>query len=376
MNNQAISEHLKKTFERHFQEGLEQGASLALYHRGENIMSLHAGWRDLKGQEPWTQDTLAPVWSAGKGVASACLLHALQEQHISIDTRVATLWPEFAQAGKETITIVQLLSHRSGLAALDQKGLALTDHSAVVEALAAQPPNWIYDGSHGYGPRTFGFLIDELLRRLTDGEPLSLYWRRVFGIPLGLDLWFGLPQAELARTATLIPPHGTPPPSAFGRAYSDHTSLTRRAFMEPGGGFQMTAMNQPALRQAAIISSGAIATADALARFYSILAIQHNNPFFHATTRQLMETPMTSGQDRVFMEDTVFSAGCMLSGTYGIMGPGARNFGHPGAGGALAFADPEREWGFAYVPNKMHHGILTSLRTQRLVNALYFGVTT
>ena len=130
-------------------------------------------------------------------------------------------------------------------------------------------------------------------------------------------------------------------------------------------------MNQPELRQAAIISSGAMSTADALAKFYSLLTIQQNNKHFTLTTRRWMETPLACGVDRVFLAETIFSAGFMMNNSQKIMGPSPLSFGHPGAGGAIAFADPEREWGFAFLPNKMHPGVLSSLRTQRLVEALY-----
>lgn len=372
MNYSKISEQLSSGFQRNFDEGLEVGASVALYQRGEKIISLYGGWRDGAKKEPWTEETLSLIWSAGKGIAAASLLHALEEKNISLEEKVASFWPEFAHAGKENITIAQLLSHRAGLAALDQKGLLLTDHKGIVEALTNQSPNWSYDGSHGYGARTFGSLIDELMRRITHGVPISSYWRTHFANPLKIDLWFGLPEEYLNRVATIIPPKIAPPSSDFSDAYCDPTTLTRRAFVEPGGSFPMASMNRPELRQASIISSGAISNASALAKFYSLVAMKENRPFFNKTTRDLMETPMASGIDRVLRQETIFSAGFMMNNSSKIMGINPRAFGHPGAGGTLAFADPEREWGFAYVPNAMHHGVLSGPRTQRLVNALYW----
>ncbi|MDH4470548.1 MAG: serine hydrolase [Verrucomicrobiae bacterium] len=371
MNYSKISDQLSCAFQHNFDEDLEMGASLALYHRGEKIISLYGGWCDTSQTKPWTERTLSLIWSAGKGIAATTLLHALEEKNISLEEKVATFWPEFAQAGKENITIAQLLSHRAGLAALDQKGLLLTDHAGIVEALAKQPSNWPYDGSHGYGARTFGSLVDELLRRLCDGVPLSSYWRTHFADPFEIDLWFGLPEAHLDRAATIIPPKTAAPPSDFSAAYIDPTTLTRRAFIEPGGSFPMASMNRPELRRASIVSSGAISNAAALAKFYSLVAMDEDRPFFNKKTRDLMETPMASGVDRVLQQETFFSAGLMVNNNSKIMGKNPRAFGHPGAGGTLAFADPEREWGFAYVPNVMHHGVLSGPRTQRLVNALY-----
>ncbi len=371
MHFSQIQDQLSSAFQQNFDQGLEVGAAFALYHHGEKIISLYGGWRDAAKTQPWTEDTLTLIWSAGKGIASACLLHALQEKNISLEERVAAFWPEFAQAGKEKITIAQLLSHRAGLAALDQKGIALTDHDAVVTALAAQRPNWVYDGSHGYGARTFGFLIDELLRRICGGEPLTSYWRNVFGNPLGLDLWFGVSDSDLSRVAEVISPKQHPPLSKFMLAYANPFSLTHRTFAEPDGKHPPMTMNQREIRQASIISFGALATADALARFYSLLAIKENNPFFTPTTLSWLETPLAQGMDRVLLTETCFSAGFMMDRNNLILGSSTRTFGHPGAGGTLGFADPEREFGFAYLPNSMQPGTLPGPRTQCLVSALY-----
>lgn len=365
-----LQRRITKAFQKNFEEELEVGAALAVYHRGEEVVSLFQGWCDEARTRPWKEDTLALIWSAGKGVAALCLLHVLQEKGIEPEEKVAIFWPEFAQNGKENITIAQLLSHQAGLAALDQQGLALTDHKAVVNALAAQAPNWPYDGTHGYGARTFGFLIDELLRRITNESSLAHYWRRVFADSLGLDLWFGLSEKELPRAADAIPPKLVPPPSEFGSAYADPSSLTRRAFLEPGGSFSARAMNQPTMRCTPNISSGAISTAEALAKFYSLVAMKKENRWFTPTTQRWIKTPLVRGKDRVLLTETVFSLGLMMNNSNGIMGRNPSSFGHPGAGGALAFADPEREIGFAFLPNAMHPGIVSSLRTQRLVETV------
>lgn len=368
--NSDAEKRITQAFQKNFEEGLEQGASLAVYHKGEKIVSLHHGWCDEAHTRPWQASTLALIWSAGKGIAAACLLHAMQEKGITLEEKVATIWPAFAQAGKEKITFAQLLSHQAGLAALDQKGIELTDHDAVVRSLAAQPPNWFFDKSHGYGARTFGFLLDELLRRIAGASSLATYWRHIFADPLSLELWFGVPEKELSRVADVIPLKTAPPPSAFGSAYGDPSSLTRRSFMEPGGHFPTLAMNQPAMRRAAIISSGAISTAEALAQFYSLIAMKKENRWFSPTARAWMTTPLVGGHDQVLMTETIFSAGFMMNNSNHIMGRNPSSFGHPGAGGVLAFADPEQEIGFAFVPNVMHSGVVSSPRTQRLVESL------
>jgi CubicO group peptidase (beta-lactamase class C family) len=342
------------------------GASLAVWQYGKPLLSVHGG-EAAKGRA-WTASTPCLIWSASKGVAAACGLHSLQEKRVPLGTRVAEVWPEFAAADKERITLAQLLSHQAGLAAMDRTGLAITDHEAVAASLAAQASNWPADGSHGYGARTLGFLLDEIVRRVA-GETLGSYWERIFRRPLGLDLWFGLP-ADLSDTvATVIAPKSPPAPGPFTKAFADSSSLTRRALSEPGGLLTPAVMNSPAMRAASLPSLGAIATADALARFYSLL-VSGDQPFFRAETLATMRNTLSSGLDRVLLDTTSFSAGFMTN-AHGVYGPSPTAFGHPGAGGSLAFADPSNGLGFAFVPSAMHPGSLPGPRTRSLIAALY-----
>ena len=346
--------------------GFAGGCAVAVWQNGKPLVSLQGG--EASPGRSWTPSTPCLIWSASKGLAAACVLHALHEHKIPLETPVAALWPAFASAGKERLSLAETLSHRAGLAAIDCKGLAITDHDAVAAALAEQPPNWQADGSHGYGARTFGFLLDEIVRRVA-GESLSGYWERVFRGPLGLDLWFGLP-AELTDTAaTVIAPKVPPPPGPFSRAFGDPASLTRRALSEPGGILTPAVMNTPAMRGASLPSLGAIGTADALARFYSLLACGGGS-LFHADTLAAMRTTLSSGPDRVLVESTSFSAGFMTN-DHGVYGPAPAAFGHPGAGGSLAFADPALGLGFAFIPSAMHSGALPGPRTRKLITALY-----
>jgi len=347
------------------------GAAIALWQGDHSLLSLQCG--ESSPGVGWTESTPCLIWSASKGVAAATTLHALQKNRIELETPVVKLWPEFAASGKERITLTQLLSHRAGLAAIEIKGLSITDHESVVQALAAQTPNWEFDNTHalhGYGARTFGFLLDEVVRRLTS-TTLSDYWNQVFREPLNLDLWFGLPEKKLTEAATVIAPRTPPAPSDFSRAFGDPTSLTRRALSEPNsrlGTLTPSVMNSPEIRMASIPSLGVIATADALARFYALLAAP--NPFFTESTRALMKTSLSHGLDLTLLAETSFSTGFMTN-YFGVYGPSKSAFGHPGAGGSLGFADPENALGFAFIPSAMHPGALPGPRTQKLVQALY-----
>jgi len=374
-----VSERLSLAFQEIIAE-TSGGCSLAIYQEGKPLLSLQGG--EASPGRAWEASTPCLIWSASKGVAAACILHALQTQGISLETPVSALWPEFASNGKERITLAELLSHCAGLAAIEPTGLGLsiTDHQSVAEALAAQPPNWNLQeddsngrfGMHGYGARTFGFLLDEIVRQITD-ETLAAYWKRVFQEPLGLDLWFGLPESleeSLAESAAMvIAPKMPPSPGPFSEAFADPASLTRRALSEPGRLLNPSVMNTEAMRRASIPSLGAIATADSLARFYVLLA-GDGDGFFQPETLAAMQTTLTKGPDRVLIDKTSFSAGFMTN-EYGVYGLGKNSFGHPGAGGSLGFADPELGLGFAFIPSAMHPGALPGARTQKLLKALY-----
>ena len=347
-------------------ESKQGGAALAIYQGEKCLLSLHGG--EASPGSPWTQSTPCLIWSASKGVTAACALHALQEHDLALETPVSRLWPDFAAEGKEHITLAELFSHRAGLAAIDERGLSITDHDSVTKALAAQPPNWAPASEiHGYGARTFGFLLDELIRRVS-GMTLADYWNKVFRKPLDLDLWFGVLESILPEVATVIAPKTPPSPSDFFRAFGDPNSLTRRALSEPGGVLTPSVMNTPAMRTASIPSLGAIATADALARFYSLLASP--NSFFNDKSRLQMQTTLSSGLDRVLLEQTSFSAGFMTN-DFGVYGTSRSAFGHPGAGGSLGFADPQLGLGFAFIPSAMNPGALPGARTRKFVHALY-----
>ena len=369
----AAVERLKNVFQHILAETTAGGASLALWYDEKLILSLHGG--EASPGRTWHAETPCLIWSASKGVAAAVTLHALQEKGISLTTHVADLWPEFAASGKDRISLSVLLSHRAGLAAIDQRGLSITDHEAVAAALAAQAPNWDFDDTHGYGARTFGFLLDEIVRRVT-GEKLGQRWERLFREPLDLDLWFGLPADILESTATVIAPKTPPVPGPFSRAFGDPASLTRRALSEPNskmGALTPSVMNSPAMRTASLPSLGAIATADSVARFYAMLATDGGG-IFNDETLKTMRTTLAKGPDRVLIDETSFSAGFMTN-EFGVYGPSPSAFGHPGAGGSIAFADPEHGFGFAFIPSAMNPGALPGLRTRKLLAALY-GIST
>lgn len=374
---QLDADAIAPLFEENFARFGELGATISIWKNGTPLLDLHGGFRDARREHPWTADTLVLIWSATKGLGAACLLHALQENKIGIEQRVAEFWPEFAQAGKDKITLAQLLSHQAGLAALDHK-VDVLDYAAIVRALEKQKPLWPPGTAHGYHARTFGFLIDELVRRIALTSAAE-YWRTIFGEPLGLDLWIGLPKEQNDRVATIYAAKagGEAKPAEFYRDLATPGTFVRKVFTSPAGLHSVVEMNTVARRALPFVSFGGIGSASSLAKFYAMLANGgrlDGREFFTQTTIDWMTTTLASGIDRVFQIPTAFSAGFMKDSpetSRRIFGPSSLAFGHPGAGGSHAFADPENNLSFAYVMNQMEQSLLPNEKSLRLMDAIY-----
>ncbi|CAA9223947.1 MAG: Putative esterase [uncultured Chthoniobacterales bacterium] len=378
---QLDRDKLRQTIEPLFQENFERfgelGAAVSIWQHGRPILELHGGFREARRESPWTEDTIVLFWSATKGLGAACLLHVLQEHGIALQRRVAEFWPEFAGAGKGEITLAQLMSHQAGLSALDRR-VDVLDYPAVIHALEVQAPVWPAGSGHGYHARTFGYLLDELARRIS-GTTIGQYWREVFGEPMQLDIWIGLPESEHARAATMYAAKaGKPPqPEQFYRDLATTGTLVRQTFTSPAGLHSVSGMNAANVRSLSMVSFGGIGSASGLAKFYGMLAnrgeFEGRRVFTEATLAQMTST-LSSGIDRVFQIPTAFSAGFMKDprgGERRIFGPSELAFGHPGAGGSHAFADPENGIAFAYVMNQMEQSLLPNEKSLRLVRALY-----
>jgi CubicO group peptidase (beta-lactamase class C family) len=371
-----LRERLEPLFCENFEKRGELGAAISVWQNGKPVVDLYGGFCDVRREHPWASDTIVLIWSATKGLGSACVLHVLQEHEIDISQRVTEFWPEFAQAGKEKITLAELLSHQGGLCALDRR-VDVLDYGAVIRALEEQVPLWPPGTAHGYHARTFGFLLDELVRRIA-GKPLAQYWREVFGEPLKLDLWIGLPERENPRAATMYAARAGKPPEPR-KFYVDLTTpgtLARKTFTSPYGLHAVSAMNNISVRAQPIVSFGGIGSAASLAKFYSMLANggeldgQH---FFSRETLRWMTTTLADGIDPVFQIQTAFSAGFMKNARNArrrIFGT-SMAFGHPGAGGSHAFADSENKISFAYVMNQMEQSLLPNDKSLRFVDAIY-----
>ncbi|MEU4033195.1 serine hydrolase domain-containing protein [Streptomyces collinus] len=355
----------------------ERGAAVAVYRDGHRVVDLWAGSRDVDGSAPWEPGTAQVVRSATKGVAAAALLLLHQRGELDLDAPVGTYWPEYKTAGKERTLVRDLLAHRAGVPVLDRPltPAEAADPDLGAAAVAAQAPVWEPGTDHGYHAQTYSWLTGELVRRVT-GRPVGEWIAREMTAPVGAGLWLGLPEAERARVGRVGPLPApetagvlkTRPKRAVAEAYADPGSLTRRAFaaITP-----LPDENDPAYRAAALPASNGIATADGLARFYASLIgeVDGGTRLFTPHTAELARAERSAGPDRVLVVGTRFGLGYMLHGSASpLLSPGS--FGHPGRGGALAFADPGTGIAFGYVTNGFRASVTADPRAQALVRAV------
>lgn len=370
---------VKDAFLANFREANELGAAVSVYVGGEPVVDIWAGSVDSKFSAPWQENTLANVFSTTKGIVSALALRLVAEGKLSLERPVADYWPEFARQGKGGIPVKWLLSHRAGLPAIREilPDPAIYDWDLMVEKLAAEAPWWEPGTQHGYHPITFGWLIGEVIRR-AGGASVGRLVHEAFANPLGLDLHIGVPQAEQHRIARISRP--APDPTNLEAAgfmqkmMADPAGITARAFANPMS--IATGSNTVEWRSAEIPAANGHATARAVARFYAALACGGTLDRVEILPRDILKycwDEQSSGTDAVLGIGTRFSYGWMLSQNrlHAAFGPGRRSFGHPGAGGSVGMADPDREIAIGYVMNRMGAGILLDPRATRLIDAVY-----
>lgn len=321
----------------------EIGWSFVAWREGREVVARHEGFADRDRRRPWTEETLSPVWSATKGPMAVCVLMALHRVGMDGDSLVERVWPEL---GPGSLTFGELFSHQAGLAGLHDKA-SIWDREAVVAALEKQEPLWEV-GTHGYHPRTIGFVADEIVRRV-DGRALGEFWREEIADPREIDFWIGLPESEHPRVAELVPARlgKGGEPQAFYEALLQKDSLTRLAFSSPSGLSGVSEMNRARAWEAGFPAMGGVGSARGLARFYDWVLRQD---FLEELIR-----PRVRGRDVIQRIENSFGFGVMLE-----RGPERNCFGHPGAGGSYAFANPKTGTSYAFVMNHFEASLFPS----------------
>jgi CubicO group peptidase (beta-lactamase class C family) len=363
-------EPVRDEFARNFTERGDVGAACCVYRGGEPVVDLWGGTTTVGGDVSYTDRTLQMVASATKG-ALAIVAHRLAERgELDLDAPVARYWPEFAAAGKERLPVRWLLSHQAGLPAVRQVLSAedIAGWTVPVDALAGAAPEWEPGSDHGYHAITYGWLVGEVVNRVTGSTCGRVFAEEVAG-PLGLDLHIGLPPAEHHRVAPMIPaaaPAG--PPDELTARLLDPDELAHWAFLIPSGLFAI--MNDPVIWAAELPAANGMGTAHALARMYAaVVGTVDGVRLLAPETVARATAEQCRGVDRVAGYETAYALGFQLPFPFRPMaGPGS--FGHYGLGGSVGFAHPGHGFTFGYTVNQMGPGTPADRRSVPLVEAV------
>ena len=397
-------EGVRRAFQANFDAGSEVGAAFSAYHRGTKVVDLWGGVADVTTNRRWDEDTLVLVYSTTKGVTAMCANRLAQEGRLDVEAPVATYWPEFAQAGKESVTVADLLSHRAGLAWVD--GPMTVEEAlgwgAVTEALARQAPSWPPGTKHGYHATTYGWLVGEVVRRIT-GVSIGTYLRQEIAGPLGAEFYIGLPPEAEPRVARLVSfidalRSGARPAASAPGSGPDLHELAKlaesflapdgplsKALTAPGGVFGEEGIwDTPELHQAEIPAANGICDARGLAALYGACVDEVEVPSgrrMRVLTPEQVDRavrPRTEGPDAVLMGlDLQWGLGFIVNrGLIELAGLGGRRaFGHFGMGGSAGWADPDLHLGMGYVMNKMEMGTTGDTRSFSLMQACIGAVS-
>ncbi len=373
-----------EAFAANFEDGHEVGASICVIRKGAVVVDLWGGRKSKDSDHPWTEQTLAVIFSATKGAVALCAHLLASRGRLELEAPVSTYWPEFAQGGKEQITVSMLLNHSAGVPAVREKVKrdGLYDWDYMCDLIARETPFWEPGTRSGYHGLTFGWLVGEIVRRVS-GQSLGDFFRSEIAAPLGLDFWIGLPEREEPRVALAIPnrPRARDPQSDFLKAVLTEPQSPASLFSLNTGAANP---HTRAFRAAELGSMGGVTNARGLAGLYAPLA---NGGEWRGVTlfddkaiARMAAVSMESDRDETLLMPMRFALGFVKAidnrtlqadpPTESLIMSEAA-FGHPGRGGSIGFADPERGFSFGYVMNNLGQGVLVNERGQRLIDAAY-----
>lgn len=340
------------------ESGLDRGAGVAVMHKGQLVVDIMGGTCDKNGEVPYSAEALQVVFSTTKGIVALAVAMCVDRGLLDYNEKVATYWPEFAAKEKDNITVAQLLSHRGGLYTLES-AISLEealDWNTVTQRLADSAPLFTPNSTHGYHALTYGWLAGELVRRVS-GRSIGAFVREEIAEPLGVDLWIGLPEEHEHRVAHLMA-HPLPKfPPEIAKFMLDHGGPGSEAekALSLNGAFGPGAFNKREVHAAQVPGANAITNARALATIYAAVIGEVNGVRLLSENALRMATTSHTPEgeaDFILGHPTVFGMGYMLhSSRNNYAGPGG--FGHDGAGGSVACAQPSRELSVAYVMNTM-----------------------
>lgn len=363
---------VQEAFARNFESGQEIGASFAATLNGKFVVDIWGGYADAAATRPWQQDTIVNVYSTTKAMTALCALMLVDRNLLDLNAPVAHYWPEFAQAGKENLLVRYLLSHQSGLAGFEKPipVEALYDWHTIVTLLAAQKPWWQPGTQSGYHSLTFGYLIGELVRRITE-RSLGRFFREEVATPLNADFHISLPMEHESRVGELTPP---PQPKPGESDYIDPASVSE--IQKKMGNPVMSALHSRdrAWRTAEIPAANGHGNARSVARVAAALACGGELDGVRLLTSPTIDKAIEEqcyGTDLVLNVPIRWGLGFGLTSVDTPMGPNPHTFFWGGWGGSLVVIDPDARLSFAYVMNKMGSGTMGDTRAAELATALY-----
>jgi CubicO group peptidase (beta-lactamase class C family) len=363
-------EPVRDAFAANFAERDEIGASVAVAVRGEPVVNLWAGWADPGRTRAWQQDTLTNVWSTTKAMTSLCAHILMDRGELDPDAPVVRYWPEFAAGGKSGITVRQIMSHQSGLTGLLVPSTVSDyyDWDKITSRLAGQEPLFPPGSTSGYQAITFGYLVGEVVRRIT-GQSCGKFFATEIAGPLGADFFIGLPRADLGRCSEL---QGVRPSedeqAALAQAYASADPAALAALLNPS--LTGDEANADEWRMAEIPAANGHGTALGLVTVFGTLT-DGSGRLISAKTLEAARTSQGRHTDLVLGFPLEFGLGFGLSGPEGHFGPNPAAFGHDGFGGSAVGADPEAGVAIAYVMNRMGMNLVDDPRKMTLIDAVY-----
>jgi CubicO group peptidase (beta-lactamase class C family) len=358
---------VKDAFAANFAEGQELGASFAATLDGESVIDIWAGDADERGS-PWRENTIVNVYSTTKTMAALSLLLLADKREVDLDAPAARYWPEFAANGKSGVLVKHFLSHSAGLSGLERKVSVedLYDWEKICALLAAQAPWWEPGTQSGYHALTQGYLIGEVVRRVT-GQSIGAFFREEIAAPLGADFHIGLDEREFARVGDLVPP----PDGGLGGG-ADPDSVAARTFRSPP--IDALSSRTAAWRKAEIPAGNGHGNARSVARVQSLIACggeaRGRRLMSEAGARRVFEQ-QTYGMDLVLGVPIRFGLGYGLTSKEMPLGPNPHTCFWGGWGGSLVIVDADARVCLAYVMNKMGQGTMGDMRAGRMVAAFY-----
>jgi CubicO group peptidase (beta-lactamase class C family) len=352
------------TFVANFVDRKDVGAACCVVIDGRTVVDVWGGIADTRTGRAWSRDTAAVVFSCTKGVLAILAYQLVDAGRLDLDAPIARYWPEFAQAGKSAITVRDAMSHRSGLAALDAD-LTVADVTAwmpVIRAIERQRPAHLPSAGHVYHPMTYGWILGEVIRRVTGATP-GAWLRATVTDPLGLRLWIGAPDAARATVAWMeapLPDEDSPAARDAARIAAADPTIARGATMGGAYGFPAedgyVTFNDPVLQAAEIPGANGIATASSMARLYAACVSDRQGPRLLSlrSVDDALRVQSSGRQLNGIPDDGArWGTGFQLASPPTQPMLGATSFGHGGAGGQLAFADADARLGFAWFGNQM-----------------------